>query len=57
MSYNSMIEIKDVLPRDSPTFKDSALIACALKNQQIHLIILTPALKEYSIIRTIRTVS
>lgn len=39
ISYNSMIEIEDMLP-NTPAYADQAVIACALKNQKVHLILL-----------------
>ena len=41
ISYNSMIEVEDFLPKKD-AYKDSAIIACALKSQKVHLIMITP---------------
>jgi hypothetical protein len=43
MSYNSLIELQNVLPKDDPEFSDSAMIACALKSYTIHLIVVMPS--------------
>jgi hypothetical protein len=42
ISYNSMIELQNVLPRADPTFQEAAMIACALKSQKVHLIVILP---------------
>ena len=55
MSYNSMIEIENVLPSSTPSFQDTAMIACALKSLKIHFIVLIPMQSTYQIIRTIMT--
>jgi len=39
ISYNSMIEVQDWMPK-VPEYSESAVIACALKNQKVHLILL-----------------
>jgi hypothetical protein len=55
MSYNSMVELQGILPDSQPTFQDTAIIACALKNQKIHIIVLMPQLQTYQFIRTLHT--
>lgn len=55
MSYNSLIELQNVLPRDQPEFSDSAMIACALKSYKIHLIVVMPSSQQYQKIRAIST--
>lgn len=54
ISYNSMIEVQDMLPRRS-TYDDTAMIACALKSQKINLILLMPANGTYQIIKSLKT--
>jgi hypothetical protein len=46
ISYNSMIEVQDMLPRRT-SYEDTALIACALKSQKINLILLIPSTATY----------
>ena len=41
VSYNSMIEVEGYLPKKE-VYRDSAIIACALKSQKVHLILITP---------------
>jgi len=62
ISYNSMIEVQDWMPK-VPEYSESAVIACALKNQKVHLILLnmphstSSATKsgQYQILRTLNT--
>ena len=37
ISYNSLIEVEGWMPKVAP-YSESAIIACALKNQKVHLI-------------------
>jgi hypothetical protein len=67
MSYNSLIELTGVLPENAETFQDTSLIACALKSQKVHLIMLSPQSScasgqtqgqgSYQILRTLMTES
>eukprot|EP00347_Sterkiella_histriomuscorum_P021612 403333373 len=45
---------KDMLPKRS-TYEDTAIIACALKNQRINLILLMPNTGTYQLIKTLKT--
>jgi len=56
MAYNCMIELKGVLPQD-PKLEASAVVACALKNQRVHIVLVTPATRDYQIIRTLSTLA
>jgi hypothetical protein len=46
ISYNSMIEVVDLLPKKS-SYEETALIACALKSLKINLILLSPSTGSY----------
>lgn len=46
ISYNSMIEIQDILPKRA-SYEDTSLIAVALKSSKINLILLSPQTGEY----------
>ena len=62
ISYNSMVEVENFMPK-VPEYSESAVIACALKNQKVHLILLnmphstSSANKsgQYQILRTLNT--
>jgi len=62
ISYNSMIEVEHFLPKGDQ-YINSAVIACALKNQKVHLILLnipdsaSEANKsgQYQILQTLNT--
>jgi len=41
ISYNSMIEVKDWLPKNEEGLPESVVLACALKNLKVHLIHIT----------------
>jgi len=45
ISYNSMIEVTDMLPKGQrySDFEDSSIIACALKSSKVNLILVSPA--------------
>ena len=60
ISYNSMIEVENWMPKSD---QESAVIACALKSQSVHLILITMPVSvmgqhkkaQYQILRTLTT--
>ena len=47
ISYNSIVELTDMLPKNSSFEDTSSLIAIALKSSKINIILLSPAISEY----------
>ena len=59
ISYNSMVEIEGFLPK-KVEYKESAIIAVALKSQKVHIILITPQITgatsfRYQILKTLTT--